>query len=254
MSDSPAPIVYFVYGTPASGRRAILGDLVLEGLEAGDRPLLLLAEGEPPSDVERAFRSHPGAHRAVWRWVDQRIAAELPPDVTHVFLLADPWLNPVDQAEALVPWLQERGARLARIFTVIDVPFAAAHPQIERWFEACIHFSDVVFLTGVTADLQNWAGAFEGKFRERHFPCLWERVRDNTVANPALMLAPEARRMSGAFDDIEPPPLVALFEDEDDEAEEEDPEDQPIPEPYFARRRGGSRVIEVPAIGPYLKI
>jgi len=96
-----------------------------------------------------------------------------------------------------------------------------------------------------------WIGDFKGKFEHKFYPCLFEFVREGRVRNPALVLAPVARRMSHVFDEQE---WVALDE-EDDEEELEDGEETEMKleeDPYFERRNGGRRVHEIPNIADYL--
>jgi hypothetical protein len=61
-----------------------------------------------------------------------------------------------------------------------------------------------------------WIGDFKGKFEHKFYPCLFEFVKEGRVKNPALVLAPVARRMSHVFDEQE-----WIAEDEDDDEEEQ---------------------------------
>ena len=58
MSSSAA--FYFILGTPGSGRRGIVLDLIENGLAAAEPVLVLLAENEPadPADEKLAARAN----------------------------------------------------------------------------------------------------------------------------------------------------------------------------------------------------
>lgn len=246
--EARQPLVYFILGTPGSGRRAIVADLVENGLAAADRAAFLI----PGSESADGF-----AIPAVrWAWNEGAIEAGIPAGVTHVFMLADPAVSPVDQIEALVGWLPASGAKAGRIFTVVDCAFGHAHPDLFGWFEACVHFSDVVFLTNTSGVPGSWAVDFEKHFRKQFYPCLFERPVKGEVSNPALVLETMALRMSPAFEDGFAL-AVADYEIEGDDEDEVDEslveEDELLEDRYFARNGGaGNRVIAVPDIAPFL--
>jgi hypothetical protein len=82
-------------------------------------------------------------------------------------------------------------------------------------------------------------------------------VRDGKVKNPALILEPQARRMSHLFDEEQDWIFTNAEGEEIDEQEEsEDGEDEieakQEEDPYLVRRNGGRRVKELPDIAKYL--
>ena len=171
-------------------------------------------------------------------------------------MFADPRLSPVDQVEALVGWLPAAGARLARIFTVVDCAFGSTHPDLFAWFEACVHFSDVVFFTNRSGIPGSWISDFEKHFKKQYYPCLFEKPDGGEVPNPALVLEEQALRMSPAFeDDFELPAYEVEIETEEEDGEDAFvEEEEPQEDRYFARNRGGgNRVISVPDIAPFLQ-
>ena len=247
--ETRAPVVYFVLGTPGSGRRAIVADLVANGLSPEDSAALLLPGGMQAANGTVKIGE--------WTWSESSISGNIPAGATHVFLIADPTLSPVDQVEALVKWLPETGAQLGRIFTVVDCAFGSAHPDLFGWFEACVHFSDVVFFTNRSGIPGSWIRDFEKHFKKLYYPCLFEKPDGAEVANPALVLERQALRMSPAFeDDFELAGAGAEYEIEVDDEDEDDDfveEEPPQEDRYFARNRGGgNRVIQVPDIAPFL--
>ena len=70
------------------------------------------------------------------------------------------------------------------------------------------------------------------------------------MANPALILEPQARRLSHAFD-AEQDWIVSGSEEDAPEGEEEVTA-EPEVDPYFQRRPGGRRLKEIPDIAPFL--
>jgi len=246
--EARAPLIYFILGTPGSGRREIVADLALNGLAAGDKAVLLMPESGTSSASLIPVSN--------WTWSEGAIEADVPAGATHVFMLADPAVSPVDQVEALVAWLPASGAKVGRIFTVVDCTFGHAHPDLFGWFEACVHFSDVVFFTNRSGVPGSWLADFEKHFRKQFYPCLFEKPVDGEVSNPALVLEAQALRVSPAFeDDFELPGVEIEFEVEDEDEGDEDivEEEPPQEDRYFARNRGGgNRVIMVPDIAPFL--
>ncbi|MEJ1974106.1 MAG: hypothetical protein WDM96_17115 [Lacunisphaera sp.] len=131
------PNVYFVLGTPGSGRRALVRDLAENGL-ADQKVVVLLAEGEAPApaDDRLAKLAHVEVRR--WAWTAPEFPPmKLPADAT-VFLIAEARSDVIDQLEALKPWLQLQGRELARIFCCVDCQLAEKHPVLGQWVR-CRH-------------------------------------------------------------------------------------------------------------------
>lgn len=249
------PLVYVILGAAGSGRREVLADLIEGGLEAEDVAAVLLADTEAASPHDAAL---PALQR--WTWIPEgAIAATLPAGATHVFFVTDGRRNPVDQIEILKAWIEAQGAELARIFTVVNVTLASQHPPLLAWYEACVHFSDVVLLNRREGVENKWVSDFLTHFKKQYFPCLFEFVKHGRVHNPALFLEPQARRMSHVFDE-EPDWIFTNAEGEEideqeetgDDDEEEEIEAHQAEDPYLERRNGGRRVKELPDIAAFL--
>ena len=258
MAGSPQPPqVYFILGTPGAGRRAIIADLIENGLGADERALLLVAEDEASDPADARLAARPGTEVRRWRWVppvppaDPELPAMKLPAGPSIFFLADSRASPIDQLEALKPWLARQGARLARVFCVVDCRLAEQTPALRPWFEACIHFADVVFLTHRAGVANKWLSDFLKHFKTECFPCHFLMVKSGGIPNPALYLDPVPRRVSQYFDEAEAPAGVEIESDEEDEDEEAAAEFAPPPEPYFERLRSGRRVRELPDIRDY---
>ncbi len=202
------------------------------------------------------------------RWdADLRaLFADAPPaEATHIFIVLDGMLDPVDQLEALKPWLAAHELQVARIFTVLHCQLAEKHPGLKPWFDACVHFSDVVLLNRREGVANKWLSDFRGTYEDQHIPCLFEFVKAGKVKNPAMLLDPVARRLSQYFDPSEWDDLdldgIEIGESDDEDGENMkpldknsiDPDDQPPVDPYLERRQGGARSLHLPDIREFLK-
>ncbi|MBI5380511.1 MAG: hypothetical protein HZA31_01295 [Opitutae bacterium] len=257
------PLVYLLLGAAGSGRREVLADLIADGLEPTDRPATLLAADEPPA----AFDDRLGA-LSRWQWTaDRQIVATLPPEATHVFFMTHGRHNPVDQIEAFRAWLPGSGAELGAILTVVHCQLVAQHHALQTWYDACVHFSDVVLLNRREGIANKWMSDFLGHYKAQFLPCLFEYVKNGRVKNPVLLLEPQARRISQAFDPVEELPASAagvVIEDETDPEDDEEAAEAaaqeavdngdapPGEDPYFVRWPSGLRDKEIPDINKYL--
>jgi hypothetical protein len=251
MNETEKPLVYLVLGAAGSGRREVVRDLIDGGFDTGDRVATMLSSNEAAAAPDAAL---PNVTR--WTWDAGAVSGELPAKATHVFFFADGATSPVDQVEAFKPWLEAQGGELARVISIVDCQLAEKNPALLAWFEACVHFADVVLLNRREGVENKWLSDFQAHFKKRFYPCLFEFVKDGRVKNPALVLEPQARRMTHVFDE-EPNWVVTDSSGEEIDADEEGGDDEelevtPEEDPYFARRLGGRRVKELPDIAKYL--
>jgi hypothetical protein len=252
MKETEKPLAYLILGAAGSGRREVLVDLIEGGLDEADRVAVMLPGGE--TTTSEAEPKLPRVSR--WEWQEGTIVGTLPTDATHVFFVTDGTRNPVDQIEVFKAWLEAQGGALARVVCIVNSQLAEKNPGLLPWFDACVHFSDVVLLNKREGVENKWVSDFLGHFKKQHLPCVFEMVKDGRVKNPALILEPEARRMSHVFDE-EQDWIFRNAEgeeiDEQDETEEgDDIQAAPEEDPYFARRSGGRRVKEIPDIAKFL--
>jgi len=249
------PLVYLLLGSPGSGRREVLADLLDGGLDEGDRPAVLLSAAEPPAEADLRLGTPER-----WRWEEGRIEAAVPTGADRVFFVAEGRRNPVDQLEAFKLWLPGQGLELGRVICVVDCAFASAHPQLQPWFDACIHFSDVVLLNHRDGVPNKWLSDFQSRYKDQCFPCLFEFVKKGRVHNPRLILEPLALRISHAFDaepdwvilDEDGEELEADAEDEGGAEGEEEVELVAKEDPYFVRWSSGRREKELPNLEKFL--
>ena len=85
-------------------------------------------------------------------------------------------------------------------------------PKALAWFEACIHFSDIVLLNRREGVDNRWLRDFEAKYKKACNPARFLLLKRGRVANPPDVLDPQARRLSLYFDE-----LIPIDEDEFDD-------------------------------------
>lgn len=253
MAAKEKPLVYLVLGASGSGRRQIIADLIDAGLEPTDRAAVILADDEAPDEFDSKL---PQVSR--WSWVENTVQATMPADATHVFFVAGGRRSQVDQTEAFKAWLDGHGAQLARAFCVVNCQLAEKNPPLLAWYEACVHFADVVLLNRREGVENKWLSDFLAHFNKQYYPCVFEIVKAGRVKNPALVLEPEARRMTHVFDEEQDWIITneegeEVDEESDDIDESDELQAKPEEDPYFARRsEGGRRVKELPDITKFL--
>ena len=253
MSDL-IPSVYFVLGTPGSGRRALVRDLAENGLVDG-KVVVLLADSEAPApaDDRLAKLAHVEVQR--WTWTAPEFPRmKLPADAT-IFLVADARADVIDQLEALKPWLQLQGRELARIFCCVDCQLAEKHAVLSQWYDAVIRFADVVFLANREGVANKWLSDFIARYKDEAFPTLFIQVKKGDLPNPALVLDETPRRLTQYFEEdyVDLTDIVIETDDDEDEPEEGDEDDGlPEQEPYFVRQNSGRRDKELPDVREFL--
>lgn len=245
------PEIYIWIGLPGSGRRKLLYDVTSTTRKPEDSTLFLFSKQE--ADAETNFDGLPQTTTSLFDWSVNGFEIENFPEEapSQIFWLLQGNANPVDQLETLKSWLVTRGWPLTRIITVVSARLIEEHPKLKAYYEACIHFSDMVLINqreGLPAD---WSRKFTQKYEKERYPCLFEAVKSNRVKNPSLVLDPLPRRLSQYFDSLEELEESEIANDyeweEDNDFEEED--EDPIPEdPFLARNQGGDRKFKIPDI------
>lgn len=253
MNSTEKPLVYVILGAAGSGRREVLLDLIAGGFGDDDRPAVLLAAEEPAAEIDAKL---PGVAR--WMWTQaSSIEADLPEGATHIFFVTDGRRSPVDQIEAFKAWVEMKPVELGRVLTVINCQLAAQHPSLRAWYEACVHFSDVALLNRREGVENKWLSDFRGFFDDQYVPCLFEFVKGGRVKNPALILDPQARRMTHVFDDELEWLVVDAEGSEDDGSDAEIGVEEEVQvareeEPYFVRDAAGRRAKRIVEIAEFL--
>ncbi|WP_309397095.1 hypothetical protein [Cerasicoccus maritimus] len=239
--------VYFILGAEGAGRRGVVRDLIEGGF--ADDEVVVVAQHASESDSTATEQLEARASNRVLAYEELR-HIQAPADAEAIFIIASGRGNPLDYLEAFGEWLQISGESLARIITVVHCQLLHAQPKLELWHRACIHFSDVVLLDRREGVPNKWFSDFKKPYEQDHYPCLFELVKKGRVKNPALILEPQPRRLSLAFDDdIDAIDLLDI--DEDDLPEE--PIDLTRPtDPWLVRLPSGHWEKHLPDIATFL--
>jgi hypothetical protein len=240
--------VYLVLGLPGSGRHEIVTNLIADGLEEPQAVSVYHAadEAAPPTPgLNVTFVPYTFANGEFTIGTDNEPATE----PQNVFFLTDGRKLVIDQLEVFQTWLNLRGWELARIILVVDCALAMRYEDVVLWHEACLHFADCALLNNRNAETHQWATQFQKKFHELRYPCQFFLVKKGQVDLPLVVLYPEARRLTMAFDQFD-----AI---DDLDLDEEDLPDEPFtlerkPDPYFVRMPNGHREKYVPDVTKYL--
>lgn len=241
------PDIYFFLGAAGSGRREILYDLFSEGFAEGEQVAFWHSAGESPAEVDANIQELPNVQCQRYQRLPDLPAPE--PECGAWVILSDGLENPVDQVEALKLWLDQNKLEVTRLITVLNCALLHSHDKLKGWYQACIHFSDVVLLNRRENLPNQWISDFRAEYKKACFPCLFEWVKHGRVENPARILYPETRRVSHAFDDLEATDTLELDEEN---LPQEGFDLKRSEDPYFERHPGGLRKKPIPEIREFL--
>ena len=164
--STPAKIpVYLILGAPGSGRREVLADLIEAGLDEVETPAVMVEASEAADPADSRLRQ---LVRWTWQAEDGFIAGALPPGAGPVFFVTAGRVNPVDQIEAFAAWLEAQGGELARVLFVVHCALAERNPPLLAWYDACVHFSDVVLLNRREGVANKWVSEFLKQIGRAH--------------------------------------------------------------------------------------
>ncbi|MCF3650797.1 hypothetical protein [Synoicihabitans lomoniglobus] len=247
------PLVYVILGAAGSGRREVVADLIEGGVDASENVAVLLAANEVDDPADAQLQNCSRWHQTE----DNAIAADWPAGATVVFFVMDGRASPVDQVEMLKPWVTSHGAEVGRVITVMHCGLAASNSRVVAWYDACVHFSDIVLLNRREGVENKWFSELKARYHKLCLPCLVEMVKKGRVHNPALVLDSTVRRLSHWFDEDEQNDWTALIAEDSDTVIEDDADDDPDDMPddediYLARHPSGRRMKEVPDIAKLL--
>lgn len=243
--------LYLVLGTPNSGRKEIVCDLI-EGSSDSQSSQNIILINKKESPVSKKFICEKlsalfNTHILEWEFLDKHL------QIPHfeasgndkIFLILSGQDDLIDQIESFKHYLANHPQYfLARILSVIDCQLAYQDPENLPWFEAVIYFSDNVFLTHRTVP-EKWINEFIKSFEKQHYPCVFEKVKDYRVANPDFVLSSEARRMTHLFDNLD---AIDTLEIDEDALPDEPFELKVKEDPYLERDPEGNRIIKLPSI------
>lgn len=237
---------YILLGTQNSGRREILFNL-LEG--ETEKTIVLINEKENTHDNDQKLATLKNTQLLKWNFINNELQLPTIPQENettqpNLFLILSSKEDLIDQIEATKYYLDNRPEfQLAKIISVIDCQLAYKHEDLLPYFKAIIYFSDYILLNRRENVPDKWTTDFIKFFKKESYPCYFELIKKNKVHNPALILNPEARRISHAFDNLDP---IDLLEFDEDHLPEE-PFDLKKPlDPYFQKDPEGRRIIQLP--------
>lgn len=243
---SEIPLVYLVYGTSTSGRREVIFDLIEGGIPKEQQVLYFLPTGEASCPHDEQIEALANVSVVNWQMKECKVThGQITAAPEKIIFLAPGNSDPVDCAEAIKAWTEHNNCKIARLITVVNCSLLEENPKAKAWFDACIHFSDVVLLNRREGVGNKWIKDFETGYKKAHFPARFLLVKKGRVSNPAEILDPEPRRLSLYFDELIPI--------EDDEFEDEHQPDDIKPDRFIERLESGQRAKPIPSIEQFLK-
>jgi hypothetical protein len=239
--SNTAPQVYLIYGIPRSGRREVIFDLIDGGIDAAEQVLYFRPQDEASTPFDEQLEALDNVNVVHWQLRDAKVThGAIQSAADKIIFLAPGNSDPADVAEALKSWIDHNACELARIITLTHCAFLSQQPSAHAWFDACIHFSDIVLLNRREGVSNKWVKDFESRYRKQYCPARFLLVKKGRVGNPLEVLEPEARRMSLYFDELIPI--------EDDEFEDDEQPEDTRPDKYIERLESGLRAYPVPDI------
>lgn len=240
MSDKPQ--VYLVLGAKGSEQFSVVSDLIEFGAMEDENSLVYYSTNDAVA-FEADFKvKHRQASAVAYDPAIEGFDFPVSADVDLVFIMADGLADPANVVERFHAWLQGGSCELGRIFTVVNCELALSGEDALHWYDACIHFSDVVLLGGRSRVTNRQMQDFLDRYEQKCYPCLFEYVKKGHVANPALILDAQPRRISLIFD------VAEVFEDAEDEEEIEEEEiaGDLQHDPYLKLAANGKRAKPIP--------
>ena len=243
-------LAYLVLGATHSGRRAAVFDLI-EDLASESNPFeVFISKLEPPSECDEGIPALPGVALRYFETDPGSLTDHKPGAGATSIIIAAGSMNPVDQVESLKGLLARAHKELGRIITLVNCGMLSRHPGLLAYYDACIHFSDIVLINDLGSVGKHFVKDFIQRYKEEYYPCLFEPMLRGRVKNPDLILANQTRRISLYFDSEED------WRDEGEEdwrdEGEEDSETMPV-DPYLERLPSGIRRKTVPDVAKILE-
>ena len=168
MSDQQKPQVYLIYGISDSGRREVIFDLIESGIDHDKTVLYFRPEEEPCCSFDKKLEALENVSVVTWKLSATTIKHEpVKASPQKVIFLAPGNCNAADVAEALKKWMNGNQCQIARIVTVVHCAFLSQNMNALPWFDACIHFSDVILLNRRENVSNKWIKDFESSYRKQ---------------------------------------------------------------------------------------
>lgn len=146
-----------------------------------------------------------------------------------------------DLIEALVSGYQQSAFEMGRIATHVHCGWCANTEEARAWYEAAIHFSDLVLLDNRDEVEDSWVRDYQERFRKQRYPCLFDLVRRGLPKHPDWLFDSQPRRLSLVFDPDDLSGFATHTYGFEDEEEELDAEEEAAGDPYLRRNIAGER-------------
>jgi hypothetical protein len=174
-----------------------------------------------------------------------------------VFWLLDPKENLADSIESTAEILEDAEITPAKILTVVDCQATEKHSVVQKYYQASIHFSDVVLLGNREDVSQKWLREWQETFRKGCFPCDFHMIKKGGhLVEAQQIIYPDIRRITQVFDPPEEETAVdpMLLPEWEASFDPEDEEELPPPtesDPWLARHPNGARQQIIPDVSPF---
>ena len=228
------PVLFVVLAGPHPGRWALVDHLLRAERLPEEDVCLWAADDEAPAPA-----GHPPVPPSAWR-VE---GAEAMPASALQVLVYGGRAFPAPLLEQLADRTARGTLEVGRVTTLVHGPACRDSREADRWYEAAIHFSDLVLIDPRgTAVSEKWIRDYEERFRKQRFPCLFDRLKKGRPRHPSWMLDEQARRLSQALeppDELDTTVEVVIEEGLPPGEEEEGGDEGPAADPYLRRNAAG---------------
>lgn len=193
-------------------------------------------------------------------WEHHLPSADFFADSAHtnkiVFWLLDPRENLADSLEETSDILTDAGITPVKVLTVVDCLATEKHSVVQKYYQACIHFSDVVLLGNRDGVSQKWLREWQESFRKACFPCDFHMIKKGGhLVEAQSIFYPDIRRITQIFDppeshSIDPmllPEWEASFDPEDEDSQPPATES----DPWLERHPNGARKQIIPDVAAH---
>lgn len=238
MKDDPLWLNLLLSG-PHPGRWKMVREIVHHTLPKEEGLNLYVSEGEE-STARELF--DPDRFRiAEWYLEDQTIAfsEDLAENRANLLLYGLPKFAD-ELIEGLVNGFRQSAFEMGRIATHVHCGWCATLDDARNWYEAAIHFSDLVLLDNRDEVEDPWVRDYQEKFRKQRYPCLFDLVRKGLPKHPTWLFDSQPRRLSLVFDPDDLSGFAANDYEFDEEEDLED-EEEAVGDPYLRRNVAGER-------------
>lgn len=230
MAESPK--VYLILGPHDSGKRAVLSDCI-DSMESKSSVLYFKHRNEIENDWDTRLEDLAEVSTVLWSIENTKIKHDsVTVNPSAIFFVAPASIDLADLMEGLKGWLSKNDCQLTRILTLVHCQSLSENDSQNNWYEAAIHFSDMVLLNRREGVSEKWIKDWVTDKKKQFHPTRFELVKKNRVNNPIDVLDSQTYRTSLFFDDLIPI--------EEDEFEDLLPEDRRI-DPYIERLESGKR-------------